>query len=214
MIERAFAAELDVAEVGYQNSDLSLPVFAVVESSGMSDSNQLPRLPRFTICGLGEVRSHSRESMFSHVVSIWDMGTHGDGPSEVAAFFPASRFHQLRFDDVELDASGAVTRSMVREVLEFGAGLGPDDQVLVHCLAGVSRSAGVAYALACQYAPPGMEDAVLRLLVGQHPWIKPNRRVVALADSLLRRDGRMNAAVSPIWAKLTGRTGFRLPGES
>ena len=58
----------------------------------------------------------------------------------------------------------------------------------------------------------GMEDAVLRLLVGQHPWIKPNRRVVAYADEILRRDGRMNAAVGVIWAKLTGRSGFRVPG--
>jgi predicted protein tyrosine phosphatase len=56
-----------------------------------------------------------------------------------------------------------------------------------------------------------MEDAVLRSLVSQHPWIKPNRRVVAFAGELLRRDGRMNTAVGVIWAKLTGRSGFRLP---
>jgi predicted protein tyrosine phosphatase len=79
-------------------------------------------------------------------------------------------------------------------------------------MAGVSRSAGAAYALACQYSPPGMEDAVLRLLVSQHPWIKPNHRVVAFADEILHRDGRMNAAVGVIWAKLTGRSGFRVPG--
>jgi hypothetical protein len=57
----------------------------------MSDPTQLPRLPRFTICGLGEVRSRSRESTFSHVVSIWDVGTRGDGPAE-AAFFPPVGF--------------------------------------------------------------------------------------------------------------------------
>jgi predicted protein tyrosine phosphatase len=178
----------------------------------MSDPTQLPRLPRFTICGLGEVRSRSRQSTYTHVVSIWDVGIRGDGPAEVAAFFPASRLHQVRFDDVEFEAAGAVTRSMVRDILQFGGSLGPDDSVLVHCLAGVSRSAGATYALACQYAPPGMEDAVLRLLVSQHPWIKPNRRVVAFADEILCRDGRMNAAVGVIWAKLMGRSGFRVPG--
>ena len=195
-----------------QNHDFALPVFAIVRRSGMSDPAHLPRLPRFTICGLGEVRSRSRESTFTHVVSIWDVGTRGDGPAEVAAFFPASRLHQVRFDDVEFEAAGAVTRSMVRDILQFGAGLDPDDAVLVHCLAGVSRSAGAAYALACQYAPPGMEDAALRLLVSQHSWIKPNRRVVAFADEILRRDGRMNAAAGVIWAKLTGRSDFRVPG--
>ena len=93
----------------------------------MSDPTQLPRFPRFTVCGLGEVRSRSRESTFSHVVSIWDVGTRGDGPAEVAAFFPATRLYQVRFDDVEMEAAGAVTRSMVRDILQFGAGLGPDD---------------------------------------------------------------------------------------
>jgi predicted protein tyrosine phosphatase len=57
-----------------------------------------------------------------------------------------------------------------------------------------------------------MEGAVLRLLVSQHPWIKPNRRVVAFADEILRRNGRMNAAEGVIWAKLMGRSGFRVPG--
>jgi predicted protein tyrosine phosphatase len=179
----------------------------------MSDVSILPRLPHFTICGLDEVRDQARQSAFTHVVSIWNVGTRGDGPTTVQAFFPASRFHLLCFDDVELDSSGSVSRDMVQGVLQFGAGLGPDDRVLVHCLAGVSRSAGVAYALACQYAPPGTEDAVLRLLVSERPWIKPNRRVVALADDLLRREGRMNAAVGRIWLKLTGRSTFRLPGE-
>jgi predicted protein tyrosine phosphatase len=175
----------------------------------MSDPPQLPRLPRFTICGLGDVAERSRERAFSHVVSIWDVEARGDGPAEVAALFPASRLLQVRFDDLDIEAASAVTRSMVGDILRFGAGLGPDDAVLVHCLAGVSRSAGVAYALACQYAPPGEEDAVLRWLVARHPWIKPNRRVVAFADGILRRDGRMNAAVGEIWAKLT-RT-FWLP---
>ena len=36
-----------------------------------------------------------------------------DGPAEVAAFFPASRLHQVRFDDVEFEAAGAVTRQGV-----------------------------------------------------------------------------------------------------
>lgn len=36
--------------------------------------------------------------------------------------------------------------------------------------------------------------------------------LASFADEILRRDGRMNAAVGVIWAKLTGRSGFRVLG--
>jgi predicted protein tyrosine phosphatase len=58
----------------------------------------------------------------------------------------------------------------------------------------------------------GLPQHLNPVLVSQHPWIKPNRRVVAFADEILRRDGRMHAAVGVIWAKLMGRSGFRVPG--
>jgi len=69
----------------------------------------------------------------------------------------------------------------------------------------VARSSGVAFALACQYAGPGHESAALQTLVAQSPWIKPNRRVVSYSDEILRREGRMNAAVSALRAKFIAR---------
>ena len=171
----------------------------------MDSAAQACRLPRFTICGLGEVRDHSRQEVFTHVVSIWDTATRGDGPDQIKSFFPNARFHFARFDDIEVESDSAVTNEMVRAVLDFGSGLSAADKVLVHCLAGVSRSSGVAFALACQCAGPGSEAAVLRSLVARAPWIKPNRLVVRLADDLLQRDGRMIAAVGVIWARLLRR---------
>jgi len=151
----------------------------------MDSSTQVCRLPQFTICGLGDVRNHSRQEAFTHVVSIWDTATRGDGPDQIKAYFPASRIHLARFDDIEVESAGAVTGEMVRAILDFGSGLSAADKVLVHCLAGLSRSPGVAFALACQFAGPGNEAAVLRSLLVRAPWIKPNRRVVRLADDLL-----------------------------
>jgi predicted protein tyrosine phosphatase len=162
-------------------------------------------LPRITICGLGAVRSYSRQEKFSHVISIWGAGSTDDGPDEVRSLVPAARVCVARFDDIEVAGAAAVTKDMVREILDFGSGLSADDGILVHCLAGVSRSPGVAFALACQFAGPGNEAAVLQHLVAKHPWIKPNRRVVYYSDELLQREGRMNAAVGVIYAKFMGR---------
>lgn len=163
------------------------------------------QLPHFTICGLGAVRSYSRQEVFTHVISIWSAGSGGDGPAEVRSFFPSARFHVARFDDIEVGGSSAVTKEMVQEILDFGAGLSADDKVLVHCLAGVSRSPSVAFSIACQFAGPGKEAAVLQHLVSRSPWIKPNRRVVYYSDELLQREGRMNEAVGVIWTKFMGR---------
>jgi predicted protein tyrosine phosphatase len=162
-------------------------------------------LPHITICGLGAVRSYSRQEKFSHVISIWGVGSFDEGPDEVRSFFPASEVHVVRLDDIEVAGAGAVTKDLVREILDFGSGLSADDRILVHCLAGVSRSPGVAFALACQFAGPGNEAAVLQQLVAKHPWIKPNRRVVYYSDELLQREGRMNAAVSAIYTKFMGQ---------
>lgn len=163
------------------------------------------QLPHITICGLGAVRSYSRQEKFSHVISIWGAGSSDEGPNEMRSLFPASRMRVVRFDDIEVPGPGAVTKSLVREILDFGSGLSADDKLLIHCLAGVSRSPGVAFALACQFTAPGNEAAVLQQLVPKHPWIKPNRRVVYFSDEFLQREGRMNAAVSEIYTKFMGR---------
>jgi len=171
----------------------------------MDSTTQVCRLPRFTICGLDEVRTRSRQEAYTHVVSIWDTATRGDGPDRIKLFFPAARIHSARFDDVEVESAGAATGETVRAVLNFGSDLSAADKVLVHCLAGLSRSPGVAFALACQFAGPGNEAAVLRCLVERAPWIKPNRLVVRLADDLLQRDGRMIAAAGLIRDRLMRR---------
>ena len=163
------------------------------------------RLPHITVCGLGAVRSYSQHEKFSHVISIWGPAYSNDGPDQVRSFFPASRVCVARFEDIEVAGAGAVTKDMMREIFEFGSSLYADDKILVHCLAGVSRSPGVAFALACQFAGPGKEAAVLQHLVARHPWIKPNRRVVHFSDELLHREGRMNAAIAGIWTKFMGR---------
>ncbi len=170
------------------------------------------KLPHITICGLGEVRSYSQQEKFSHVISIWGAGAGNNGPDEIQSFFPASRFHVARFDDIEVAGAGALTRETMREILTFGSGLSCDDRLLIHCLAGVSRSPGVAFALACQFTGPGNEAALLQHLVTRHPWIKPNRRVVYYSDEILQRGGRMNEAVGVIWAKFMGRrAGYYTP---
>jgi predicted protein tyrosine phosphatase len=64
-------------------------------------------------------------------------------------------------------------------------------RLYVHCHAGVSRSTATAYmALACRHGPGREQDAFAELLrMTVKPW--PNRSLIAHADELLGRRGRL-----------------------
>ena len=70
--------------------------------------------------------------------------------------------------------------------------------MVVHCYAGISRSTAAAFASVCALNPRRDEFAVAQALREASPTAYPNPRIVALADDLLGRDGRMTAAVEAI----------------
>ncbi|MFD1331733.1 protein tyrosine phosphatase, partial [Methylopila musalis] len=70
--------------------------------------------------------------------------------------------------------------------------------LIVQCYAGVSRSPAMAYALACAAWPDRDEAALAAELRRLSPSATPNPRIVALADDLLGRDGRMRAAIAAL----------------
>jgi len=59
----------------------------------------------------------------------------------------------------------------------------------------ISRSTASALTIACMLDEPGREAAIARLLRTRVPHAQPNRLLVAHADELLRRDGRMVDAI-------------------
>jgi predicted protein tyrosine phosphatase len=140
------------------------------------------------ICSLGEVQSHLPEGFRKH---------------------PAHKL-RLEFDDVErahaLWYEGA-THNQVEQLLAW-ADLWVQDPgpILIHCAAGVSRSTACALVAIAHRLGPGEEDASIRHLLhaidhtqklgyrhGQG--VLPNRRVVALADVLMEREGKLLEAV-------------------
>lgn len=89
----------------------------------------------------------------------------------------------------------APTKSMVMKALTFARRLPEESILLVHCGYGVSRSPAIAYAILCQAYPELTERQVFRQLSKIRPQACPSRLIVAYADELLGRDGRMLRAV-------------------
>jgi predicted protein tyrosine phosphatase len=95
-----------------------------------------------------------------------------------------------RIDQV-LPASEHVT-----ELLDFVQSWDRREPMLIHCYAGISRSTAAAFIALCALNPHMPEELIARGLRRSSDTASPNRLFIALADKVLRRDGRMIEAVN------------------
>jgi predicted protein tyrosine phosphatase len=86
----------------------------------------------------------------------------------------------------------------VARLINFVRGWDRTRPMVVHCYAGISRSTAGAYVSACALSPGRDELALARELRRRSHTASPNRRIVAIADRLLGRSGRMIAAIDAI----------------
>jgi predicted protein tyrosine phosphatase len=102
----------------------------------------------------------------------------------------------LRFEDVDWHDLGLWVASAedVAKGLEF-ARSHVRASILVHCLHGIGRSAGLALAILSDRMGAGCEDDALKALLAMRPQACPNRVVVEHADALLGRGGQLVASV-------------------
>jgi len=72
--------------------------------------------------------------------------------------------------------------------------------LLIHCHAGISRSTAATLTFLAQALPHETADAVIDRLtqILRQAW--PNSRMIAFADELLGRDGRLSVPVAGIYA--------------
>ena len=86
----------------------------------------------------------------------------------------------------------------VARLLEFVKLWDREHPLLIHCFAGISRSTAAAFVSACALSPHRDEALIARAIRQASPTATPNRRLVAVADSMLGRNGRMNEAIEKI----------------
>ena len=107
-----------------------------------------------------------------------------------------SRRVRLLFRDTLDDETGP-TELDVRTLMEIAQNLrSSKGKVLIHCEAGISRSTAAALILYACWLGPGREGEAMSLVLTQRPLAIPNRRMVELADRLLKRGGRLLEALA------------------
>ena len=106
----------------------------------------------------------------------------------------------IAMSDIVVDADGHIlpADSHVEDLLAFVRRWDRAAPLLIHCYAGVSRSTAAAFITVCALNPGRSEDAVAAALRQASPTATPNARLVAIADAMLGRDGRMVDAIARI----------------
>lgn len=106
----------------------------------------------------------------------------------------------LSFHDISGPREGFTPPSLehVSRLLDFGRSWDRGAPLLVHCYAGISRSTAAAFVIACALMPDRDEAMIANELRRLAPSATPNPLVVAHADYLLGRHGRMSRAIDGI----------------
>lgn len=145
---------------------------------------------------LSQLDSTIKATGSTRLVTLLRHGTPFDRPAAIGA----DNHLLLHMHDIVEEAADMVApaREHVERLIAFGRGWNREKPLLIHCFAGVSRSTAAAYIVAAALAPSRDEADLARLLRRSSPTATPNIRLVALADALLARDGRMVAAIEAI----------------
>lgn len=148
------------------------------------------------VCALSEVERIIAARRPSHLITLLDPASMIVTPAGLAA----ERHLRVGVNDIAEPMEGLIApcERVVSDLIAFACDWDECAPMLIHCWAGISRSTAAAFAIACERSAPGKEADIARAMREAAPHAYPNRRIVALADAMLGRRGRMIAAVESI----------------
>ncbi|MEP9371619.1 tyrosine phosphatase family protein [Mesorhizobium sp. KR1-2] len=148
------------------------------------------------VCPLSKVDETVVRSGAERLVSLLTAGTEVVRPTAITA----ENHLLLSMNDIAEAQAGMTLpgEAHVRQLLDFTRAWDRARPLVIHCFAGISRSTASAYIVASALAPQRDEMELAKELRWLSPSATPNPRLIAVADTLLGRDGRMIAAIKGI----------------
>jgi len=143
------------------------------------------------VCNLAELTRHAKVLRPSHLVSLVPAYEQPETPPPVVQ----DRHHRVILDDIVEPRENHIYPDgvHVEPLVAFLESWEPQEPILIHCFAGISRSMAAAMILLSMRSGRS-ELEVAEYIRFAAPHAQPNRRIVALADEVLGRKGRLLAA--------------------
>ena len=148
------------------------------------------------VCSLARLHETVEATGARHIVSLIGVEDRIERPAGVA---PENHLW-LQMHDISEPQPGYIMpgHEHVAQMLGFVRDWDRRAALVVHCYMGISRSTACAYASVCALNPHRDEASIAQALRRASPTATPNIRIVAIADRLLGRGGRMTAAIESI----------------
>ena len=145
---------------------------------------------------LSRLRETVERTGARHIVTLLS----ADGGVYRPATVQPERHLTLIAHDIAAPMDGHVLpgRDHVERLIDFVGSWDRADPMVIHCYAGISRSTAAGYIAALILNPALDEHDLAIRLRAAAPSATPNPRLIALADELLGRDGRMKRAIAGI----------------
>lgn len=165
------------------------------------------------VCSLARLSDTVTETGARHVVTLIKDVSMVRRPASILE----ANHLLLDMDDITSIMDGYVhpAEEHVEKLIDFVTAWERTTPIVVHCYAGISRSTAGAFITACALNPKRDELSIARAIRSFSPTAQPNIRLVSLADEILKRNGRMIAAVQAMGPGLAAYEGhpFRLDLE-
>lgn len=163
-------------------------------------------MSRIIVCPLSHIDAVIHAEQASHLLTLlgpdYMIGPHGR--------IAAERHLRVTVNDIAEIIPGQIApqRNHAERVLAFADGWDRCAPMVIHCWAGISRSTAAMWMTLCKLNPDADELDILTAMRARAPHIAPNRLLVAHADALLGRDGRMVDALDAIGPAQAAHEGF------
>ena len=141
------------------------------------------------VCNLVEMPEHVETLKVSHLVSLVSTDEQPATPACIAV----ECHHRVGIHDISEPLDGHVlpAEEHVQALIDFvRAWRHEEAPILIHCVAGISRSMAAAL-ITLVVKAPGRELEAARHMRSAAPHAYPNRRMIAVADQLLGCAGRL-----------------------
>ncbi|CEJ10055.1 hypothetical protein BN1110_00326 [bacterium YEK0313] len=152
------------------------------------------------VCSLARIADTVSATGAQHLVTLINAGTAVTRPHPIQ---PENHLF-LGMNDIVAPMDGYVepgerhVLSLLDFVRRWWGEAGAAHPIVIHCWAGISRSTAAAFITSCALNPRRDEATIANELRARSPSATPNARLVAIADGLLRRNGRMSEAIARI----------------
>lgn len=148
------------------------------------------------VCSLARLHETVEETGARHIVTLINDETLVTRPGCVHV--DDHLFLGMHDIPAELMGYNAPSEAHVARLLDFVRTWPRAAPMVVHCYAGISRSTAAAFVSVCALNPARDETRIAEELRAASPTATPNVRIIALADQLLERNGRMVGAIATI----------------